>query len=67
VKKIYTARLKAFDRFNDWERQRTEKPDTATCLTVVFELYELLPANARQRPVDVEGIQKMREGLKCLT
>ena len=66
MKKIYAARLKAFDRFNDWERQNTVKPDAAACLTAVFELYELVPAEARQRPIEVEGIRKMRESLACL-
>jgi hypothetical protein len=33
----------------------------------VFELYDLVPDQARQRPVNVEGIMRMREGLACLT
>ena len=58
---------KAFARFNEWEKQILEKPDSADCLAAVFELYDLMPDQARQRPVNVEGIIKMREGLSCLT
>ena len=43
-----------------------EKPDRVDCLALVFELYELVPDQAKQRPVNVEGIIKMREGLACL-
>jgi len=59
-------KLKAFERFNEWERQVTQKPSPATCLAIVFELYQMIPAHARQRPVNVEGIIKMRKGLACL-
>ena len=42
------------------------KPDVQNCLAAVFELYEMIPDKARQRPVNVAGIMKMREGLACL-
>ena len=57
---------KAFARFNEWEKQILEKPDSADCLAAVFDLYDLVPNEAKQRPVNVEGIIKMREGLACL-
>ena len=57
---------KAFARFNEWEKQLLEKPDRVDCLALVFELYELVPDQAKQRPVNVDGIIKMREGLACL-
>jgi hypothetical protein len=66
-KNRYAARLKAFKRFNNWEKQSMEKPAATTCLTVIFELYDLMPDEAKQRPIDVEGIMKTREGLACLT
>ena len=56
----------AFGRFNEWEKHILEKPDSADCLAAVFELYDLVPDEAKQRPVNVEGIIKMREGLACL-
>jgi hypothetical protein len=65
-KKAYVEKCSAFDRFNDWELQLQEKPDYAICLAAVFELYDLVPDQARQRPVNVEGIIKMQKELACL-
>ncbi|MFC1877555.1 hypothetical protein ACFL2E_09840 [Thermodesulfobacteriota bacterium] len=60
-------KCEALDRFNEWEKQIIEKPDYADCLAALFELYDLVPDLAKQRPVNVEGIMKMRERLACLT
>ena len=65
-KDMIHEKCNALSRFNDWEQQIFEKPNRATCLAVVFELYDLMPDQAKQRPVNVEGIIKMREGLACL-
>jgi len=43
-----------------------EKPDGANCLAAVFELYDFIPNKAKQRPVNVKDIIKMRERLSCL-
>jgi len=56
----------AFDRFNKWEERIREKPDIADCLAAMFELYDLVPDKAKQRPVNVEGIIKMQKELACL-
>ena len=65
-KNMIRKQCKAFGRFNDWEQQLQEKPDGASCLAAVFELYDLVPDKAKQRLVNVEGIIKMRERLSCL-
>ena len=65
-KEAYIGKCNAFDRFNEWEKQILEKPDIAACLAAVFELYDLVPDQARQRPVNVAGIIKMRKELACL-
>jgi len=65
-KDMIHEKCEALDRFNEWEKQILEKPDYADCLAAVFELYDLMPDEAKQRPVNVEGIIKMREGLACL-
>ena len=65
-KNMIKERCEFFTRFNDWELQLSEKPNSIICLAAVFELYDLLPDQAKQRPVNVEGIIKMREGLACL-
>jgi hypothetical protein len=56
----FINRGSAFDKFNEWEKQRLEKPDVAACLAAVFELYDLVPFQARQRPVNVEGIIRIQ-------
>jgi hypothetical protein len=66
-KDMIQEKCNAFRRFNEWEKQILEKPDMADCLALVFELYDLVPDQAKQRPVNVNGIIKMREGLACLT
>lgn len=65
-KDMLHEKCNAFGRFNEWEQQILEKPHYADCLAAVFDLYDLLPDIAKQRPVNVEGIIKMREGLACL-
>jgi hypothetical protein len=65
-KNMIQEKCEAFVRFNDWEWQTLEKPNSANCLAAVFELYDLIPDQAKQRPVNVAGIIKMREGLACL-
>ena len=66
-KNIVHVKCASLCRFNEWELKILEKPDSEVCLAGVFELYDMIPEQARQRPVNVEGIQKMREGLACLT
>lgn len=62
--------IKALTRFNAWEDKRidqiSDRLSDQRRLAAVFELYELIPENARQRPVNVEGIIKMRKALACL-
>ena len=65
-KHIIREKCRAFSRLNAWERLIEERPGTEICLTAVFELYEMMPEEARQRPVNVEGIMKMHADLACL-
>ena len=53
-------------RFNEWESHQREKPDIESCLSAVFELYEMIPDYAKHRPINVKGIMKMRKELACL-
>lgn len=66
TKSIINRHLEALRRFNKWEESRAEKMEDAPNMAAVFELYELIPKEARQRPVDVKGIMKMRRALACL-
>jgi len=65
-KEIIKRRQEQFTNFNNWESQLKERPDSAICLSAVFELYDMMPDMVKQRPVDVTGIVKMRSGLACL-
>jgi len=58
--------LEALHRFNQWEKNRFDRMEDGQNLSAVFKLYELIPEEARQRPVNVEGIMKMRKALACL-
>ncbi len=56
----------SYRKFNAWERRLSKKPDIESCLSAVFELYDMIPDLAKHRAVNVEGIMKMRKGLACL-
>ena len=58
--------LSALKRFNEWEQDNPDKMEDSLCLAAVFELYEMIPEHARQRPLNVAGIVKMRRILACL-
>ena len=58
--------LASLQRFNEWEKQRLDKMNGLRNLYAVFDLYDLIPEDARQREINVEGIMKMRRALECL-
>ena len=58
--------LSALRRFNEWEANRADKMPGNQSLAAVFELYELIPEAARQRPVDAQGVIEMHKALACL-
>jgi hypothetical protein len=58
--------LSALGRFNEWEANCADKIPGNQSLAGVFELYELIPEVARQRPVDPQGVIEMHKALACL-
>ena len=58
--------ISALRRFNEWEANRADKMPANQSLAAVFELYELIPEAARQRPVDAQGVIEMHKALACL-
>ena len=58
--------LAALQRFNEWEKHRLDKMDGLHNLYAVFDLYDLIPEDARQREINIKGIMKMRKALECL-
>ena len=65
-KSMIQKHMAALRRFNEWEAGRTDKMPDHQGLAAVFELYEMIPEAARQRPVDAQGIIKMHKALACL-
>jgi hypothetical protein len=65
-KRLIYKRLKSLERFNDWEKNHIDKTEEYQRLSAVFGIYDLIPENARQREVNVNGIMKMRKALSCL-
>jgi hypothetical protein len=59
--------LEALKRFNEWEKRLTIRPGPEQALKTIFKMVDLIPEKARQKPVDVKGIEKMREMLACLS
>ena len=66
MKNPYKQYLESLHRFNEWEKNRRDKMDDDQSLAAVFELFELIPEDARQREINVEGIIKMHKALACL-
>ncbi len=65
-KELIRKRLTSLKRFNDWEKKQSETMGVGQNIYAIFELYDLIPENARQRDVNVSGIIKMRKALACL-
>jgi hypothetical protein len=65
-KNLYSVRAAALRRFNEWEEQHPLELDPGQALAAIGALYELIPPEARKRPVDTEGVRKMHAALSCL-
>ena len=65
-KDMLLRHVRALKRFNDWEKNRVDRMEGDRCLAAISALYRLIPEDARQRAVDVEGIVKMRKAMACL-
>ena len=52
-------RLSALEKYNAWESQNPCNIEGAKAISAVGDLYNLIPAQFRSRPVDPGGIIKM--------
>jgi len=66
-KNRFDAHLSALKRFNKWEETHPYKFLKEKALESIGSLYEWLPKEARQRNLDVSGIQAMRRSLAKLS
>lgn len=65
-KRLIYDHIKSLKRFNEWEKTGVDKNEKYQSLSAVFALYDLIPEDARQREINVNGIIKMRKALSCL-
>ena len=56
----------AFERFSAWEASHRFPSDPARNLRSVAWLWQMLPEDARERPVDPTGVTRMRQALAVL-
>jgi hypothetical protein len=59
-------RLAALERFERWAKEHPTYPEPAAALSGVGLLYDLLPADARSRPIDTSGVAKLHRDLSVL-
>jgi hypothetical protein len=59
-------RAEALERFGRWEAAHPPSYTPQQALEGVSSLYELLPAEARKRPVDPSGVRAMHAALAVL-
>jgi len=59
-------RLAAFAEFERWEQTAQSRRSHADAVAAVSWLYDLLPAEARYRPLDTSGVQRLHALLRPL-
>lgn len=63
---LWEQRIHGFELFEQWERDHACKDSAAEALSLAAGLYELLPREARMRPVTTEGVVEMHRQLAVL-
>lgn len=61
------AHLDALRRFNEWEEKNPVRLEAAETVAAIGFLYDLLPPESRERPIDPSGIMKMHRALSVLS
>jgi hypothetical protein len=64
---LYRARMAAFERFSAWEESHPATLTASDAVASIGALYELLPSDARRRPVDPTGVARMQNALRVLS
>ncbi len=65
-KSLLHYRSVGFKRFSEWEHRNPPELSAAQALAGIGALYELIPAEFRERKFDPEGITAMRKALALL-
>jgi len=63
---LWQQRIEGFRLFEQWERDHTRQYSPAGALSLVAGLYELLPREARVRPIATDGVAEMHRQLAVL-
>ncbi len=58
--------LSALRTFNEWEERNPMRLGPAEAIAAIGFLYDVLPPESRERPIDTSGIQKMHRALSVL-
>lgn len=64
---LYRERIAAFERFSAWEQSHPATLMASDAVASIGALYELLPSEARRRPVDPAGVGRMQNALRVLS
>jgi hypothetical protein len=67
IQSAFRGRAEAFRRYAEWEAKHVETYQAADAVAGVGWLYELLPVECRQRPIDTQGIAKLHRSLALLS
>ena len=66
-KELILRHFKALERFQEWEENAcVDELSPEHKLAAVFELFERIPENARNRDIQTEGVMEMHRKLACL-
>ena len=66
TKNLFSDRQKALQGFNEWKKKHPLGLSPQTAVEGLDFLYNLLPEESRQRPIDPSGIMIMRQALAHL-
>ena len=63
---LVRIRAAAFARFAEWEASHPMMLAPAAAVAAVGSIYEMLPPESRQRPVDTTGVARMHDAFRHL-
>lgn len=66
IQSSFRERAEAFGRYAEWQANHIETYQPADAVAGVAWLYELLPMDCRQRPIDIRGVAELHRCLAVL-
>jgi hypothetical protein len=65
--KLVRTRAQGFARFAEWESSHPMMLTPAAAIASIGALYQLLPPESGQRPIDVTGVNRLHDALRHLS